>query len=79
MRHKHLRFGHSFRVVPGDDSSQAAQMTLLPGQSEGGLDNRHRGAEQWLYVVSGSGVAVVNGEQVVLRDRSSLVLARKLR
>ena len=53
MQHKHLRFGQGFRVVLGDDHSQAAQMTLAPGDAEGGPDNRHRGADQWLYVVSG--------------------------
>jgi hypothetical protein len=27
-------------------------MTLGPGESEGGRDNRHQGADRWLYVVS---------------------------
>src|SRR5262245_52118512 len=52
MRHKHLQFGRGFRVVLGDERSQAAQMTLVPGDTEGGPENRHRGADQWLYVVS---------------------------
>jgi mannose-6-phosphate isomerase-like protein (cupin superfamily) len=38
--------------------------------------NRHRGADQWLYVVSGSGVAVVNGERVELRE-GTLELIRR--
>ena len=42
MRHKHLQFGHGFKVVLGDGHSQAAQMTLAPGETEGGPDNRHR-------------------------------------
>jgi hypothetical protein len=32
MQHKHLQFGHGFRVVLGDEHSQAAQMTLGPGE-----------------------------------------------
>lgn len=32
MRHKHLQFGHGFRVVLGDQHSQAAQMTLGPAR-----------------------------------------------
>jgi hypothetical protein len=44
MQHKHLQFGHGFRVVLGDEHSQAAQMTLAPGEVEGGPDNRHEGA-----------------------------------
>jgi hypothetical protein len=27
-------------------------MTLGPDETEGGPDNRHRGADQWLYVIS---------------------------
>src|SRR5947207_635353 len=67
MQHKHLQFGHGFRVVLGDEHSQAAQMTLGPGEIEGGPDNRHQGADQWLYVVSGTGAAIIDGERVELR------------
>ncbi len=76
MQHKHLQFGHGFRVVLGDDHSQAAQMTLAPGETEGGPDNRHRGADQWLYVVSGTGVAVVEGERVELREGTLVLIKR---
>ena len=40
------------------------QMALGTGESKGGLDNQHRRADQWLYVVSGTGVAEVNGDRV---------------
>jgi mannose-6-phosphate isomerase-like protein (cupin superfamily) len=76
MQHKHLQFGRGFRVVLGDEHSQAAQMTLGPGETEGGPDNRHPGADQWLYVVSGSGVAVVNGERVELREGTLVLIQR---
>jgi mannose-6-phosphate isomerase-like protein (cupin superfamily) len=76
MQHKHLQFGHGFRVVLGDDRSQAAQMTLGPGETEGGPDNRHRGADQWFYVVAGTGVAVVSGERVELREGTLLLIRR---
>ncbi len=76
MQHKHLQFGHGFRVVLGDRHSQAAQMTLAPGQTEGGSDNRHRGADQWLYVVGGTGVAVVEGDRQELREGTLLLIPR---
>jgi mannose-6-phosphate isomerase-like protein (cupin superfamily) len=76
MQHKHLQFGQGFRVVLGDEHSQAAQMTLGPGDTEGGPDNRHRGADQWLYVVSGVGQAVVNGDRVELREGTLLFIQR---
>ena len=76
MQHKHLQFGHGFRVVLGDEHSQAAQMTLAAGASEGGPENRHKGADQWLFVVSGAGEAVVNGERVELRQGTLLLIQR---
>lgn len=76
MQHKHLQFGKGFRVLLGDSHSQAAQMTLAPGDTEGGPDNRHKGADQWLYVVSGSGVAVVEGERVELREGTLVLIER---
>jgi mannose-6-phosphate isomerase-like protein (cupin superfamily) len=76
MRHKHLRFGKGFRVSIGNARGQAAEMVIPPGDCEGGPDNRHRGADQWLFVVGGRGVAIVNGKRHVLRD-GSLVLIEK--
>ncbi len=66
MQTTRLDFAEGFRVVLGNARAQAAVMTISPGQSEGGPDNRHRGADQWLLVVDGSGVAIVEGEQVHL-------------
>jgi mannose-6-phosphate isomerase-like protein (cupin superfamily) len=76
MQLKHLQFGHGFRVVLGNARAQAAQMTLAPDETEGGPDNRHRGADQWLYVVSGTGEAVVNGETRPLREGTLLLIER---
>ena len=41
-----------------------------------GPRNRHRGADQWLYVVSGTGVAVVNGDRAELREGTLLLIER---
>ncbi len=76
MKHTHLRFGQGFRIVLGDEHSQAAQMTLAPGETEGGPDNRHKGADQWLYVVAGRGEAVVNGRKRDLREGTLLLIQR---
>jgi mannose-6-phosphate isomerase-like protein (cupin superfamily) len=76
MQHKHLRFGQGFNVVLGNRRSQAAQMTLAPGEIEGGPDNRHRGADQWLYVVSGRGTALVNGARVELQAGTLVIIER---
>jgi mannose-6-phosphate isomerase-like protein (cupin superfamily) len=51
-------------------------MTLLPGEAEGGPANRHRGADQWLFVVAGIGEAVVNGRRLPLKPGSLLLIER---
>lgn len=60
----------------GNARSQGATMTLPPGDSEGGPDNRHRGADQWLFVQSGSGLAIVNGTRVRLGPGSLVLIER---
>ena len=76
MQHKHLQFGHGFRVMLGDGRSQAAQMVLNPDETEGGPDNCHQGADQWLFVQHGTGVAIIEGERVELRDGTLLLIQR---
>jgi mannose-6-phosphate isomerase-like protein (cupin superfamily) len=73
---KHLRHGRGFKVVGGNDRSQAATMTLLPGESEGGSDNRHGGADQWLVIVSGTGVAIVEKKRIELRAGTIILIER---
>lgn len=76
MKKAALRFGKGFRVAVGNRRSQAATMTLGPGDCEGGPDNRHRGADQWLYVASGTGLAIVNGRRTTLRAGSLVLIER---
>ena len=52
-------------------------MVLAPGDKEGGADNRHRGADQWLYVLSGSGEAIVGRRRHPLRAGSLLLIERR--
>lgn len=76
MHSKHLRFGKGFRPAFAVRKAQAAEMVIAPGDSEGGAGNFHRGADQWLYVVSGTGVAIVDGARRKLRAGSLLVVER---
>jgi len=71
-----LRFGHGFRVALSNARAQAAQMVIAPGKSEGDPRNRHRGADQWLYVVAGRGDAVVKGKHYKL-VRGTLIFIAK--
>jgi mannose-6-phosphate isomerase-like protein (cupin superfamily) len=76
MQSKRLKFGSGFRVAAGDRHSQAAQMTLAPSETEGGPGNCHRGSDQWLYVVSGSGQAIINGRRRALQSGTLLLIQR---
>ena len=76
MQSKHLRLGKGFRPAFALRRVQAAEMVLAPGDSEGGPDNAHRGSDQWLFVVSGTGVAIVEGARRRLRAGSLLVIER---
>jgi mannose-6-phosphate isomerase-like protein (cupin superfamily) len=77
MKRKRLRFGKGFRVAIGNARSQAAEMVIAPGDAEGDRDNRHRGADQWLYVVSGTGSALVNGRRVPLHPGTLLLIEHR--
>jgi mannose-6-phosphate isomerase-like protein (cupin superfamily) len=74
VKRKNLRFGEGFRVVPGNRRSQAAEMVLKPGKSEGGTHNKHSRADQWLYVASGTGVATVNKRKYALKAGALLLI-----
>jgi mannose-6-phosphate isomerase-like protein (cupin superfamily) len=76
LKRKRLRFGEGFRVALGNRRAQAAEMVLAPGDGEGSGDNRHRGADQWVYVVSGTGRATVNKKYYALRAGALLLIER---
>lgn len=76
MRLKTLTLTSDFEVAVTLRDVQAAQMVLAPGSSTGGPRNRHAGADQWLYVVSGTGLAVIDGESHPLGQGSLLVIER---
>lgn len=76
MKRRHLRFGKGFRVAITNARAQAAEMVIAPGACEGGPDNFHRGADQWLFVVAGSGAAIVDGKRYPLRAGSLVLIER---
>ena len=74
MKKKALRFGKGFNVVLGNRRVQAAQMVIEPGGAEGGPQNRHRGSDQWLFVLAGRGIAIVKGKRHTLKAHSLLLI-----
>ena len=76
MKLRRLGFKEGFRVIPGNRRAQAAEMVIPPGDAEGDPSNKHRGADQWLYVVEGSGSARVKGKRYKLAAGSLLFIPR---
>jgi mannose-6-phosphate isomerase-like protein (cupin superfamily) len=76
MKHKHLSLRKGFRVAFANRRAQAAEMVIAAGDAEGDPRNRHRGADQWLYVISGTGRALVNGRRHALRAGSLLLIEK---
>ncbi|HEX6711492.1 MAG TPA: cupin domain-containing protein [Rubrobacter sp.] len=70
----HLNPSSGFDILAGTERSQAATMVLAPGASTGGPDNRHPESDQWLYVISGDGSAVVEGTESDLGAGSLLLI-----
>jgi glyoxylate utilization-related uncharacterized protein len=68
-----------FISVPGNRSSQAAEMVLARGSPEGGADNRHRGADQCLFVLSGRGEALIDGRRHKLARGALVFIERRER
>jgi mannose-6-phosphate isomerase-like protein (cupin superfamily) len=74
LRRLHLRKG--FRVHAGNSRSQCAEMVIAPGDAEGDARNRHRGADQWLFVIAGRGDARVKNRRYKLVAGSLIFIAR---
>ena len=72
------KYRSMFDVLESTRSAQAAMMTLRPGQSSSDdVVNEHPKAEQWLFVVAGSGRAVVGKRSVALKEGSLLLIEKR--
>ena len=74
--------GGQFDLLVATRGAQAAKMTLRPGAaSDDEPSNEHPDCEQWLFVISGSGEAVIGKRRGSLRRvplaENSLLLIEK--
>jgi mannose-6-phosphate isomerase-like protein (cupin superfamily) len=66
-----------FTVLHATHDAEAAMMTLRPGQSTSDEpENEHPRCEQWLFVLSGAGRAVVGKRRVALKPNSLLLIEK---
>jgi mannose-6-phosphate isomerase-like protein (cupin superfamily) len=75
MKLRRLTFKEGFRVITANRRSQAAEMVIPPGEAEGDPSNKHRGADQWLFVVEGTASALVKGRRYRLVAGSLMFIA----
>ena len=77
---RHIKTGSKrgfFQILTSSGNAQAAMMVLRPGQKSGEhVENEHPNAEQWLFVISGSGTARVGKRRVDIRDHSLLLIEK---
>jgi mannose-6-phosphate isomerase-like protein (cupin superfamily) len=76
MKKAKADYAPGFHILAGDDRSQAGTLVIQPGRKVGGPDNKHRGADQWIYVESGSGEATIDGKTLSL-EKGSLILIQR--
>jgi len=79
MQHAQIESRRStFKPLLKSDAVQAAVMVLAPGEkSSGRVENEHPLAEQWLYVVSGSGLAKAGTTELEIGPGSLLLIERR--
>jgi mannose-6-phosphate isomerase-like protein (cupin superfamily) len=82
---KHIKTGtkrREFAILANTRNLQAAMMTLRPGgTSDEEPSNEHPQSEQWVFVISGTGEAIVGKKQDRLRrvkiaDNSLLLIEK---
>ncbi len=76
MQSAQLDLDKEFSIIAGNGRSQAAEMVIAPNEHEGGPDNRHRQSDQWLFVVSGIGEAIVEGKRHPLSHGTLVLIER---
>lgn len=51
-------------------------MVIPPRDKEGGPDNAHHGADQWMLVIEGEGVAIVEGRRRTLKPGTLMLIEK---
>ena len=76
MERKEITYGGEWTAQLMNDGALAATMTLEPGKSEGGPNNRHPANDQWVLVHAGSGDAIEDGIEHALTPGTLLRIDR---
>ena len=63
-----------YDVIGGTDRSQAAVRVIQPHTVVGRPEDRHPDSDQWVFVLSGTGRAVVDGREAKLAPGTLLLV-----
>ena len=63
-----------FKILETTKRSQVAEMTLDPGRSTGGPNNKHKNSDQWMYIISGKGKAIIDINEVKIKTGDLLLI-----
>ena len=78
---KHIRTSTArrkmFKPLLSSRDAQAAMMTLQPGKATGEIQDEHAAAEQWLFVIAGSGIARTKRSRIAIREGSLLLIKKR--
>ncbi len=74
MYHGYVEPQDQFKVIAGSQRSQAAVMVINAGDTTGSTDNMHINSDQWLYVLSGTGKALIEGLSIELKPGMLLLI-----
>jgi mannose-6-phosphate isomerase-like protein (cupin superfamily) len=76
MRSFDIQSRKAWKVLKGTARSQAAEMVIKPGDSEGGPENKHPKSDQWLFVLAGRGVALIEGQEISIKTGTLLLIEK---
>ena len=76
MKRAKADYATGFHILAGDERSKAGTLVIQPGCHVGGPNNKHRGADQWIYVESGSGEATIEDKTYPLAKGTLILIQR---
>jgi mannose-6-phosphate isomerase-like protein (cupin superfamily) len=76
MKRVELKGSPEWKVLMSTRRSQAALMTIKPGNSEGGPKNKHPRSDQWMVVLSGTGQAIGTKRTIPLKAGALLLIEK---
>ena len=76
MKIFHVNKTSEWKVLGGNSQGQAAAMTLKAQENTDGPQNKHPSSDQWMFVISGKGEAIVEKKSHPLSPGTLLLIEK---